>query len=285
MDPREVFIEVMERGSFTEAADRLGISLSYASRRVRALEEQLGITLLARSTRRVAPTPEGQRYYEQLAPLWRGLAELDAITGSRAIEPNGDLRVALPLTFGLKRLQPLLDSFMERWPQVTVEASFSDRMGDLLDADVTIRGGLLEDRALVARKLTDFHGVLAASPSYLERNPPIEAPSDLSEHDAVMYTLRRSFGARWTVGGEVVQPRARFRADSGDALVQAAVAGLGVVYQPDFLVDDAIAEGTLVPVLAGIETFTGAFWAIRSRPVPTVTVDALIEHLVQGLAS
>ncbi len=285
MDPRQVFIEVVERGSFTAAAERLGISLSYASRRIRTLEEELGVTLLARSTRQVSPTPEGLRYYEALAPLWRGLAELDAQTSSRPMAPSGPLRVALPLAFGLARLQPLIESFMQRWPEVTVEASFSDRRGDLLDADVTIRGGHLEDRALVARKLLDFETVLAASPAYLQAHPPIRTPEDLAEHDACVYTIRDSFGQRWTVGGTPVEPRVRYCADNGDALVAAAIAGLGVVLQPDFLLEHALETGQLVQLLPEAETISAAFWAIRSRPVATVTVDAFIDHLVEGLRS
>ncbi|MCB9679599.1 MAG: LysR family transcriptional regulator [Alphaproteobacteria bacterium] len=282
MDPRLVFLEVVERGSFTAAADHLGISLSYASRRVRALEAELGVPLLARTTRRVQPTPEGLRYAERLAPLLRGLIELERETSDQPVEPSGTLRLALPLSFGLTAIQPLIVAFQQRWPGVVVDASFSDRTTDPLDYDVTIRGGMLDDSSLVARRLVGFRGVLAASPAYLAaRGTPVR-PEDIDGHDAVVYSGFRDRRG-WTIGGIDVSPRVRLRSDNGDALVTAAAGGIGLVYQPDFILGPALRDGRLVPLLAGLETFTGAFWAIRRARTRTRTVTAFIDHLADTL--
>jgi DNA-binding transcriptional LysR family regulator len=283
VDGREVFIEVVERGSFTEAARRLGISLSYASRRVKALEAELGTRLLARTTRRVQPTAAGQHYYERLAPLLRDLEALDREMADDRIEPRGLLRVAAPLAFGLRFVQPLITSFLCRWPEVRLEVGFSDRRVDPLDHDVTIRGGVLEDSSLTARRLVGFRGVLAASPAYLERRGTPRRVDDLDDHEAVVYTGTRSMGDVWTFGAVTVRPTVRLRADSGDALVAAAEAGLGVVYQPDFLMHHALQSGALLPILETVETWQGAFWAITHGRARTATVQAFVDHLAEGL--
>lgn len=281
MDARAVFIEVVERGSFRAAAEFLGISLSYASRRVKSLEEELGVQLLARTTRRVEPTPQGRDYHARVAPLIRGLNELDREMAEGGGDPRGTIRVAAPLSFGLSTIQPLVQQFLCRWRQVSIDISFSDRRVDPLDYDVAIRGGVLEDSSLVARKLVDLHGVVAASPGYLSgRSVPAE-PADLQDHDAVEYTGYRTIEG-WRFGDVRVRPKARFFSDNGDALVLAAEAGLGVVYQPDFLVRGALERGTLVPVLQGVETWSGAFWAITRTSTRTTAVQAFVDDLAEG---
>lgn len=282
MDAREVFLEVAERGSFRRAAEALDISLSYASRRVRALEDQLEVQLLARTTRRVELTAAGQDYYARLAPLWRGLQALERETMADT-EPSGRVRIALPLSFGLRRLQPLVTSFLQRWPDVVIDASFDDRLTDPLDYDVTVRGGQLADSSLKARRLCGIRGVLAAAPSYLAAHGTPARPQDLSDHQAVVYTNFQSIEG-WRVGRARVRPVARYLADNGDVLVQAAVAGIGVVYQPDFLLAPSLASGELVQLLPGVETFGGAFWAMTPLQRQTRAVRELVEHLVVGLS-
>ena len=282
MDPRLVFLEVVERGSFTAAAEALDISLSYASRRVRTLEQELGVSLLARTTRRVQPTPAGVDYAERLGPLLRGLEELDREVAHEPVEPSGTLRLALPQSFGLVAIQPLLVAFQQRWPGVVIEASFSDRLVDPLDHDVTVRGGALQDSSLVARKLVAFRVLLTASPAYLQARGTPATVDDLAEHDGLSYTAHRTIRP-WLVDGREVRPRDRFRADSGDALVAAAIAGLGIAYQPEFLVGPALADGRLVRVLPDAPTWEGAFWAIHRTRVRSRTVAAFVDHLAVEL--
>jgi len=280
MDAREVFLEVVDRGSFTEAARRLGISLSYASRRVRSLEKQLGVTLLARTTRRIRLTPEGERYHAELGPLFRGLRALEEGLASGGSELRGTLRVSAPLSFGLSTVQPMLEGFSERWPEVLIDVSFNDRQVDPLDFDVTIRGGKLSDSAFVARRLLGFRAVITASPAYLAARGTPTTPAELAGHDGIHYTAYQTMDG-WQVGGVRVQLRSRYRADNGDALVSACVAGLGIGYQPDFLCREALAAGQLVPILEDCSTNEGAFWAIRRVRTRTPVVAAFIEHLVE----
>lgn len=288
MDDRIVFVRVVEEGTFTEAARRLQISTSYASRRVRALEAALGVQLLARTTRQVRPTEAGRSYYARVAPLLQGLAEADVEVGAHAAEPRGLLRIAAPLAFGLAWVQPALVAFQRQWPRVELDASFSDRDQDPLAYDLLIRGGTLLDSSLVARRLVPFESWLAASPELVEALPPLRDPDPLGDLPAVAYTGYRTFeGWLFRRGSRTVrvQPRAAFRSDSGAAVIAAAEAGLGLAYQPDFLVAPAVVRGTLVRLLPEWETSTGAFWAITPSRVRTMATRALLDVLAERLSA
>lgn len=286
MDPRQVFVEVVERGSFTDAAEKLGISVSYASRRVRDLEDELGVPLLARTTRRVEPTETGRTYYEQLSVLLRDLADLDKQTAAREVVPRGHLRIALPYAFGLARLSQSIHAFLREWPEVRATVSYSDALVDPLDYDVTVRGGQLADSSLSARHLVAFTGRVVASPAYLAAHGTPTHPQQLAQHMGVTYTQHHSMRP-WTFHreGETldVHPQNRLQADSGEALVAAALDGLGLAYQPSFLVDHHIDRGALVPLLCDWSTFRGAFWALTPDRRKTAATRAFIDHLVQAL--
>lgn len=287
MNPREVFVQVVERGSFTAAARQLGVSTSYASRCVRELEKELGASLLARSTRSVQPTDVGRAYYARLAPLLKGLVEADLEVSSRVVEPRGSLRVALPHAFGRRWVLPSLLTFQRRWPEVSVEVSFSDRLTDPLSVDVTIRGGRLTDSRLVARRVLLFADVLVASPELLRVHGVPTEPEELLDWPAALYTGHRE-PTRWTLrcGDREVTPEVRgvFHADSGEAVVQAGIAGIGLVLQPEFLVGPGLAEGRLVRVLPAWCTRALDLWAITpSRMVPA-TVRAFLDQLTTDLA-
>lgn len=286
----EVFVAVVDGGSFTTAASALGISKSYASRRVRALEDQLGARLLDRTTRRVSLTDAGRAYHDQVAPLLEGLADAEQAVAALQAEPRGTLRMAAPTSFGLRWLQPALTRFMERWPGLRVEISFNDRTIDLLadGFDLAIRGGRLADSTLVARRLAPFFGVVAASPAYLARRGRPEQPGDLLHHDCLDYSVRTSqLDWRFTgEGGQLSVPvKARMVADSGRALVVAAVDGLGICYQPDFELLHHIRSGALVQLLPAWRTWDAALYAIyphRRHLSPKVRL--LVEHMADEFA-
>ncbi|MEZ4316243.1 MAG: LysR family transcriptional regulator [Myxococcota bacterium] len=285
MDERAVFVAVVDAGSFTTAAERLGISTSYASRRIRALEERLGTPLLTRTTRMVTPTEAGLRYHARVAPMLQGLADADAeVREVRAI-PTGTLRVAAPLSFGLSHVVPVLVAFQARWPEVRLETSLRDQRVDPLLWDVTIRGGKLEDTTLVARKLVSTCSRVAASPAYLDAAGRPSHPSELTRHRLLEYSVTGV--AQWSFqrDGEPVhvQCEPRMRADSGDALVAAAVAGLGVVNQPEFLVQPALEAGTLEAILDDWSSFAIDFWAITPTRHPTAATRELITMLRESL--
>lgn len=290
MDDREVFLRVMEAGSFTEAAAALDVSTSYVSRRVRALESQLGVRLLERTTRSVAPTEIGNTYAARVAPLLEALADADAAVLDERLAPTGRLRVALPLAFGLRYLQPLVEDYAHRYPEVVLEVSYSDQPSDLLAErfDIAVRGGRLEDSSFTARRLCGIEGRLVASPGYLAERGVPQHPDDLLQHEGIEYSAQRTMEA-WVLrrGDEVVQarPRTRLRTDSGEASMRAAIAGLGIAEQPSFLVDEPLAAGELVAVLPEWAGMQGAFWAVTpSHRYLTRRVRLFLDLLVEGLS-
>lgn len=288
LDDRKVFVEVVRLGSFTSAAALLGISVSYASRRVRALEDRLGVQLLVRSTRRLQPTEAGKTYYPTIRALLEAVDEADQVAGSVAVCPSGDLRVAAPLSFGLAQVVPVLVEFQRTWPKVRLEVGFSDRRTDPLDWDVTIRGGMLEDSALNARKLCPMSAWVAASPAYFDRRGRPAHPDELLTHDRLGYTGSSTTGPwRFVRGDELasVEPVFQLRSDSGDALREFACAGLGVIYQPSFLLEEAVGDGRLERVLPDWQGFVGAFWTLTPNRRQTAATRELIALLHQRLGS
>ncbi len=288
MDKREIFVAVVDHGGFTAAAKALGVSTSYASRCVRQLESELGVLLLARSTRAVQPTEAGRAYHARLSPLFQGLAEADLTVRSGVAEPQGRLAVALPHAFGRRWVLPSLLRFQQRWPAVEVELTLSDRLTDPLAVDVTIRGGRLRDSSLVARRVLRTTDVLVASPRLLaDRGRPAD-PAALQDWPAARYTGHRETH-QWTLrrGDETATAPVRgvFFADSGEAVVAAAEAGLGLALQPAFLVGAALAAGRLERVLPAWTARSLDFWALTpSRMVPA-TVRAFLDILTADLAA
>ena len=282
----EVFVRVVDEGSFTAAAKALGVSTSHVSRRVKMLEEDLGVRLLERTTRSVRATDVGRRYRDRVAPLLEGLDEAAREARSLQAAPRGVLRVAAPLAFGLRYLGPELSRFLALWPELEIEVDYSDRAVDLVGDgyDLAIRGGRLGDENIVARRLIGIRGVVVASPDYVARCGRPHRVEDLLEHDCLVNTGLRSMPG-WAFGrGDAQQTlavRGRFRSDSGDAIVQAAESGLGIAYEPGFLTADAIAAGRLLPLLEDVPTYEAAFYGMypHRRHLPA-KVRLLLDHLV-----
>lgn len=251
MDIEELrtFIEVADAGGVTPAASRLGISKSIVSRRLARLEDELGVQLLARSTRGAALTEEGTTFRNH---AFRACAEIDL--ARETLQPSGELcgrlRVAAPLSFGPNHFAPVLAELARRHPQLHVHTSYSDRFVDIIAEgfDCAIRVGTLRDSNLIARRVGPLFGKFVASPSYIEKHGAPETPEELAGHQALMQGTE----AWQVVDGDkivTVRPQGRFKADSGIALAVGAVAGLGIAALPDYLIDDYIAAGALVPVM------------------------------------
>jgi DNA-binding transcriptional LysR family regulator len=245
----QAFVAVANAGGLTPAAGRLGVSKSIVSRRIARLEKALGATLLTRTTRGATLTEAGATFREHAAKI---SAEADAARD--AVSPDGKvrgrLRVAAPLSFGATHFAPVLAELAARFPDLEIQSSYSDRVVDLAAEgfDAAIRLGVLEDSSLVARRIASFSGRLVASPDYLKRRGTPRMPEDLPAHDAV-----NRVNDEWPLqhDGQVltIHPRARFTADNGAALVPAVLAGLGIALLPDFLINEHIASGALVPIL------------------------------------
>ena len=247
------FVRVVETGAFARAADRMGISKSILSRRVARLEEQLGAKLLTRTAQGAQPTEIGHAYHARAANI---LAELEAaqeVVAEAVTQVAGTIRLSAPISFGLRHLAPVLAEFAKLHPRVELDVSLDDKRVDLVAGgfDLAIRIGKLADSSLKARKLTTVRGSVLASPAYLEARGRPEHPRDLNHHDLLHYAnlgaeqWRFKIGNRW----EQVRGHVRMRADSGDMLRAAAVAGLGVVILPNFIAAPAIEAGKLERLL------------------------------------
>ena len=264
----ETFVAVIEAGSFTAAADRLGIAKSAVSRRIAALEERLGAQLLRRTTRRISRTAAGQAFYDRSVRILADLDEAESAVAEAHGELRGRLRVALPLSFGVRHMCAPIAEFSAAHPRVSFELDLNDRRVDLIEegADLAIRIGHLSDSSLIARRLFESRQIVCASPGYLERHGVPESPAALTEHDCLVYSNVADPG-RWAYRDGAGQERhvdvnVAMRVSSGDFIVESAARGLGVCMQPAFIAGDAIRRGELVPVLTGVAWPTTPAWAL-----------------------
>jgi len=282
IDELRTFVEVADSGGVSPAARRLGVSKSIVSRRLLRLEAELGIQLLARSTRGAALTEAGLTFRDHAA---RACAEIDAAreTILPAGELQGRLRVAVPLSFGPTHLAPVLAEMARRHPLLHIHTVYSDRFVDLIAEgfDCAIRVGYLPDSGLVARRVGPIYGKLVASPDYVEAHGSPERPEDLASHQALMQGTEPW---QFMDGDKVVtvNPRGRFKADNAVALCAAAVAGLGIAWIPDGITRDHIASGALVAIMTSHPPPPAGVYVIRppgqhpARKVRVLT-DMLVE--------
>lgn len=254
LDCDRMLVAVMETGSFTAAAQRLGASHGQASKLISRLERELGVQLLRRSTRALTATDVGLAYYEKVRLL---LAEYDALNDSvrnSSQSPSGRVRVSAPVTFGATRLaQPLID-FARRYPGIELDVSFADRAVNVVDEgfDLALRIGKLEDSSLMARKLCDIRILLVASPHYLQAHGVPQHWRQLAQHDCIIDTNFRD-PYRWPFqDGEqsIQQPvNGRLKFSNAEVCLQAACAGLGIACLPTFIAGDALRSKAIVPLL------------------------------------
>jgi DNA-binding transcriptional LysR family regulator len=291
LDDLQTFVEVADAGGVSAAARRLGVSKSVVSRRLFRLEADLGVQLVARTTRGAALTEAGLTFREHAA---RVAVEIDA--ARETIRPAGDLtgrlRVAMPLTFGPTHFAPVLALMAQRHPRLHIHSTYSDRFVDLVSEgfDCAIRVGHLRDSSLIARRVGVTYGKLVASPDYIATHGAPESPDDIAGHQAVMQGTEPW---QFTDGDRIitVKPQGRFKADNAAALASAAAAGLGIGWLPDCVTDDYVARGALVPIMTRYPPPSAGAYVIRppgqhpSRKVRVLT-ELLIECLAQdpGLA-
>ncbi|MFG6110780.1 LysR family transcriptional regulator [Stenotrophomonas nematodicola] len=289
LEAMRVFVAVVERNGFSAAAQALDMSTAGVTRQIAALEKRLSTRLLNRTTRRVSPTSTGAAYYAQCVQLLAQFDALEASIGAQALEPSGVLRVNAPVSYGIARLGPLLAGYRALYPQVTLEVSLSDRLVDMVEEgyDVAIRITRQPNPALIARKLADTRITLCAAPAYLDLHGRPQRPEDLAAHECLGYSYWGG-GDGWPLrgpGGEVtVAVHGGLRANNGDVLREAALAGMGIILQPDFLVGDALAEGRLERLLPDWDVAPiGIFAVYTSRSHLAPKVRSFIDYLVDAL--
>lgn len=283
-----IFVAVVESQSFTEAAHALGVSKSHVSRQIQALEDRLGVQLLHRTTRTVQPTEAGTTLHGRAVAILAALDEAEQAVRSLHEAPIGTLRLGAPLSFGLRHVSPAVASFMARWPALRVEASYSDRQVDVVadGFDVVVRVGQLADSSLIGRRLAESRQVLVAAPEYLERRGRPTSPAELGRHACLRYAHQQS-GSAWVFERgdgttQAVRVDGPLVSDNGDALLDAARAGLGLSYAPDFFVIDDLRAGRLVMVL---DEWTQGTVPISALYPPARHVSSAVRLFVEHLGA
>lgn len=276
------FVRVVETGSFARAAERMGLSKPVLSRRVARLEEQLGARLLTRTARGAQATDIGQSYYARAANI---LAELEAaqeVVAEAVTQIAGPIRLTAPLTFGVSYLTPALTDFAAAHPRVELDVELDDRIVDLTGGgyDLAVRIGSLPDSSLVARRIAPVRALVLAAPSYLERRGRPKRPADLAGHD-ILYYGREPWRFRVDGRTETVRGHVRMRANNGELLRAAAIAGLGICLLPSFIAAPGIETGELEPILLDHVLDEAALHAVMPPGrATTARVRALVDFLV-----
>lgn len=251
----EAFVKVVEAGSFARAAERLDVSVSAVSRHVTELEAHLNARLLNRTTRRLSLTEIGRAFHERCVQLLADLEEAEASAGAGTVSPRGTLRLTCGVAFGALHLAPAIAEFLRRYPEMRFDTELSDRVVDLVDEgfDAAVRIGAVGGQNLVARKVAVTQLVCCAAPAYLAQYGEPRVPEDLGAHACLSYAYAPQSGLwpfRDAEGRERgVRITGPVHANSGAFLEALAVAGMGITFEPDFIVGPDVRAGRLVPIL------------------------------------
>lgn len=282
----QVFIRIAETGSLSAAARDLGLSKSVVSKKLAALEDRLGARLINRTTRRLSLTAEGAAFLERAQRILAELEEAEQAVGRLSAEPRGMLRVNAPMSFGILHVAPAMGDFMARYPDLSVTLDLNDRQVDLVDEgyDVAVRIAALPESSLIARRLAPVRRAVCASPAYWRRHGRPAHPRDLGRHDCLIYTnLPTPNDWRFRDGGGSFSIRVggRLAANNGDALREAALAGLGVCVAPTFIVGGDLRSGRLEAVLQGfVEDTVAVYGVYPHRRHLSAKVRAFVDFLV-----
>jgi DNA-binding transcriptional LysR family regulator len=242
IEAMRVFVRVAELGSFAAVADQLGVARSVVTRQVAALERHLGTQLLTRSTRRLSLTAAGVTYLEKCRVILNLVEAAETGAAEHRATPRGPIRLSLPLTFGIRRVAPLLLEFADRYPEIELDMDFTDRRVNLveegIDLALRITARIADDAVVRSLGTARLHAV--ASSDYLARHGVPQRPADLAGHECLVYTTdfrRDSWPFRVGERVEQVAVRGRIHANNGETLAEAAARGLGIALQPDFIIE------------------------------------------------
>ncbi|MGM0785136.1 MAG: LysR family transcriptional regulator [Pseudomonadota bacterium] len=289
-DGIEAFVEVVRLGTFAAAARRLQVSNSHVSRQVAQLEQQLGLPLLYRTTRQIRLTDAGESYYARCRTLLDGFRDAESTLQERQNRPHGVLRLSSATTFGERFIAPLVNDFLCLHPQLEMRLHLTNRQVDIIDEgyDIAIRMGTLQDSSLVARRLGERREFVVAAPDYFSRVSQPHALAELAHHRCLVGTREL-----WRFDVEGVHRDVRvhgpWQANSGSALLDAALKGLGLAQLPDYYVAPFLARGELLSVLDAFQCRDTGVWAVMPQhrqhaPKVRQFVDFLVEHLPARLA-
>jgi len=284
------FVQVVEYESFVRAAERLGLSTTAVSRQVAELEDHLQTRLLQRTTRRLSLTETGRTFHERCVQILAELGEAEREVGREVSEPRGTIRLTTSVNFGTHQVTPAIALFLARHSHVKFDVSLSDRIVDIIEEgfDLAIRIGGTGGQNLVARKLGETQFIACASPDYVTRHGAPATPEDLARHNCLTYeyALRDVWTFRDTAGRErTVRVAGSLNSNNGDLNAAAAVQGVGIALEPDFIVDSELKSGKLVPVLESFHAPASPIYAVYpSRRFLPAKVRAFVDFLVERFA-
>ncbi|WP_437963826.1 LysR family transcriptional regulator [Sorangium sp. So ce260] len=275
-----MFVRIVEEGSLSAAGRALGLPKATISRNLALLEKRLGAPLLIRSTRALSLTDTGRRFFERIQPIVRDAQQATAEVKSHHAAPSGLLRITASVAYGQAAIAPRLLSFMMRYPAVRIDLHLSDGRVNLVSDgyDLAIRMGAIKDSELISHKLADITMVIVASPSWLEQHGMPQRLADLARHDAV---VTRPDIIQWKVGGATV--RVPWRMSTGNMIVtrDAARAGLGIAFIPEFLALRDLERGSLVRLLPDLELPVVQATALHTRAASqSVALRTLLDDLL-----
>lgn len=286
------FVKVVDSGGFAAAARRLNMSTTMVSSHVRSLEDRLGVRLLNRTTRKVSLTDVGKVYYERCTRILDDLDEADALADSLQSNPIGTLRLYVRTAHIVRFVAPVVSEFLAVYPKASVDLMTGERSADLVEEgfDLAIRLSPPKESSLIVRTLAPWRHVLCAAPSYLERHGAPKDLSDLEEHDCIRHALY-PHGNHWHFlnskqASVSVRVSGRLISNNGETLLTAALRGLGILHEPEFLIADELASGRLVRILPAytpVEYSMSAVYPHRHRLSAKVRlfVDLLVSYVAE----
>jgi DNA-binding transcriptional LysR family regulator len=284
----EAFVAVVDRRGFSHAAENLGVAKSILSRRVSNLEKRLGVQLMQRTTRRQSLTDAGHHFYQRAVNLLSDLEEAEQVVSEAQTSLSGRIKLSAPLGIGIGQLSKPIAEFMELHVKVEIAVDLNDRQIDLVAEgfDLAVRIGHLQDSNLIARKLANVGFAVCASPEYLARHGEPRHPSELSDHQLMVYS-NIQVGQQWSFyeDNKRITPRVKYRlsANNGELLAKVATLGLAITAGPLFYLQEYIDRGELVPILIEFSNPEAGMYAVYppgrlvSRRVKMLS-DYLFEH-------
>ena len=282
------FVRVAEAGSFSAVAEQLNVARSAVTRQIASLEAHLGVKLIARSTRRLSLTSAGTTYVEQCRDILDRISEVEGNLAGERLILRGDVRVSVPMTFGLLHLTPLILEFSQANPDIHIDLDFNDRRVNLIEEGMDLALRITErlPETTVARQLTTCHSVAVASPAYLARYGEPTHPDELTQRACLAYSLTSRSSWSFLIDGapHLVEISGPITANNGSALQEAALRGMGIVCEPSFIAAEAIRQGKLVRILKNFQIPTLDMFAVfpGNRFVPQ-RVRAFVDFLATRL--
>ena len=270
IDAMRAFVAVVTEGSFSNAANTLQLSPQLVSKYVSKLEEQLNTRLLNRTTRKVSLTEAGSHYFGHAQQILLSIDDMESKLGGLQQNPKGVLRISAPVSFALKHMAKLITDFQIHYPLVKVDLQLTDRKVDIVEEgfDVALRIGQLKSSSLIAKKVAPIRVMLCAAPGYLNKHGTPTQPEDLERHRYLHYSYMNMDGKDdiyQLLKAKYLKQGSELRSNNGDVLVDAAIAGAGIVLQPTFIISEALSSSKLVVVLPELEPEALGLYAVYAH--------------------